>query len=152
MRKGKVYNIYFLELIINKRFEKMVQATQPTKNNTAQKDTTGQSDVPTLPAPEEPEEAQQVETANQPTTQTAQSTAVQAEPTPVQQPTTPVNPPQQVKQPTPSVVSQPLPVQQPSTEPQAVQEPEQKKSKWWIWVIVAAVVIGAGIGLYFWIF
>ena len=61
------------------------------------------------------------------------------------QPTQPVKP----------VVSKPVakPVMaQPVKKPvQGVQPVEESKwySKWWVWVIVAIVVIGAGVGVYF---
>ena len=38
------------------------------------------------------------------------------------------------------------PVQQPG------QPPVKKKSKWWIWLIVAVVIIGIALGLFFWLF
>lgn len=52
------------------------------------------------------------------------------------------------------------PVQQATTTPQAPvgqtqapvgqeQPPAEKKSKWWLWAIIALVVIGAGVGAYF---
>lgn len=51
--------------------------------------------------------------------------------------------------------TQPVTQAAPGTAPvgQPTQPPvEKKKSKWWIWVIVAVVVIGIALGLYFWLF
>ncbi len=27
----------------------------------------------------------------------------------------------------------------------------EKKSKWWLWVIIAAVIVALGVGAYFWL-
>lgn len=41
---------------------------------------------------------------------------------------------------------------QPAQTP-AVQQPvKSKKLKWWVWLIFGVVLIGIGVGLYFWIF
>ena len=40
--------------------------------------------------------------------------------------------------------AQPVQTQQPQTE-----QVSEKKSKWWLWLVIALVVIGAGIGSYF---
>ena len=60
---------------------------------------------------------------------------------PIQQGTQPTQPAQ--------VTSQPgqQPVQQPGQPPV-----EKKKSRWWIWVIVAVVIIGIAAGIFFWLF
>ena len=51
-------------------------------------------------------------------------------------------------------------IQQKQTQPirTATQKPmggqtqpvEGKKSRWWLWLIIALIVIGAGIGFYYW--
>jgi serine/threonine-protein kinase len=44
-----------------------------------------------------------------------------------------------------------VPNQQPSK--QSVKKPtEKKKSKWWLWLIIALIVIGGGLALYFLVF
>ena len=58
---------------------------------------------------------------------------------------------QQVKKPALNVPTQPVASQvQPTSEP--AQPVLEKKSKWWLWLIIALVVIGTGIGVYFMIF
>ena len=48
-------------------------------------------------------------------------------------------------------VTQPAPGTVPAGQP--AQPPVvKKKSKWWIWVIVAVGVIGIALGLFFWLF
>lgn len=44
------------------------------------------------------------------------------------------------------------PAQQPVEQKGEVTEPVEKKSKWYIWLIITLVIIGAGIGVYFWFF
>ena len=36
-------------------------------------------------------------------------------------------------------------------EQSAEQQPVEKKSRWWLWLIIALIVIGAGIGIYLWL-
>ena len=42
---------------------------------------------------------------------------------------------------------------QPASETSNVSEQpsEGKKMQWWIWLIIALVVVGAGVGIYFWL-
>lgn len=56
--------------------------------------------------------------------------------------------PMQQKQP----VTTQQPVQQPVEQKGEVAKPAKKKSKWYIWLILTLVIIGAGIGVYFWFF
>lgn len=44
---------------------------------------------------------------------------------------------------------QPVPAAVPAAQQPVAQPPVKKKSKWWIWLIVAVVVIGVAVGLYF---
>lgn len=56
--------------------------------------------------------------------------------------------PMQQKQP----VTTQQPTQQPVEQKEEVTKPAKKKSKWYIWLIITLVIIGAGIGVYFWRF
>ena len=47
---------------------------------------------------------------------------------------------------------QPVTTQQPVEQEGEVAKPVEKKSKWYIWLIITLVIIGAGIGVYFWRF
>jgi hypothetical protein len=60
-----------------------------------------------------------------------------------------VQPIQQGGQP---AVQQPAPAAVPAGQQPVQPVVEKKKSKWWIWVIVAVVIIGIAIGAYFFIF
>lgn len=31
-------------------------------------------------------------------------------------------------------------------------EQPKKKSRWWLWIILAVIVLGAAIGIYYWLF
>ena len=45
------------------------------------------------------------------------------------------------------------PAGQPAAGTNDMQQPpmEGKKMPWWLWLIIAVVVIGAGIGIYYWL-
>ena len=50
----------------------------------------------------------------------------------------------------PQMPNQQKPMAQPTQNTQVMQEPMKKKSKWWLWVIIAlAVLIGVGAAVYF---
>jgi len=52
----------------------------------------------------------------------------------------------------PPVQTTPQTTQQPAQQP--VQQPlvEKKKSKWWIWLILAVVFLVIAVGIFFWLF
>ena len=57
-----------------------------------------------------------------------------------------------VAQPQPTAQSAQVPTTPQSAQTPAVQQPKNKKLKWWIWLIFGLVIVGLGVGLYFWIF
>ena len=43
-------------------------------------------------------------------------------------------------------------IAQPHTEKTEQLTQPEKKSKWWLWLILVLVVLGAAVGIYFWLF
>ncbi len=43
-------------------------------------------------------------------------------------------------------------IAQPHAEKTEQLDQPKKKSKWWLWLILVLVVLGAAVGIYFWLF
>ena len=58
---------------------------------------------------------------------------------------------QPIRKPSLEMPKKPANVQTQPAEKQ-VQPVLEKKSKWWLWLIIALTIIGVGVGVYFWLF